>query len=152
MNFYDGQLISISNFGITGVSIQGNYIGFVTAASIVPLNKYGVAGGNYTLSFVPVSEGLNISNNLLVFYTLPIVFSKRLTISPDIYISGSSLQYTTVDKTVASSESMSFMTGAGIDYSLTKRFKLNLGLKTVLSSMAEVPASYMLQIGTKLNL
>ena len=152
MNFNDGKLDNISNFGITGVYLAGTTLGFVTAASIFPFGKWGTSGVNYTFSVAGADEGMNLSNNILLFYTVPVPISKRLTISPDIYLSGSATGYLTAQKKFVTSNDVGIMTGASFDIALTKRFKFNFALKTSLNTNPIVPQTYMGMIGTKINL
>ena len=152
MNFNGGKLDNISNFGITGVYLAGTTLGFVTAASIFPFGKWGTTGVNYTFSIAGADEGMNLSNNILLFYTVPIPISKRLTISPDIYLSGSATGYLTAQRKFVTSNDVGIMTGAAFDIALTKRFKFNFALKTSLNTNPIVPQTYMGMIGTKINL
>jgi hypothetical protein len=152
MNFNAGKLESISNYGITGVYLGGSILGFGTAAYIYPMGKYGVSGANYTLSFAGADVGLNIANNILLFYTIPIPINKRLTISPDIYISGSSTGYLTSQKIFVTSDDVGFLGGASFDIAFTKRFKLNFALKSGINTNPEIPINYLMMVGTKLNL
>jgi len=152
MNFNGGKLESISNYGLTGVYLGGSILGFGTAAYIYPMGKYGVSGANYTLSFSGADVGLNIANNILLFYTIPIPVNKRLTISPDLYISGSSTGYLTSQKIFVTSDDVGFLGGASFDIAFTKRFKLNFALKSGVNTNPEIPINYLMMIGTKLNL
>lgn len=152
MNFNDGKLDNISNFGITGVYLGGTTLGFVTAASIFPFGKWGTTGANYTFSVAGADKGLNLSNNILLFYTVPVPISKRLTISPDIYLSGSSTGYLTAQQKFITSNDVGILTGASFDIALTKRFKFNFALKTSLNTNPIVPPTYFGMMGTKINL
>lgn len=152
MNFNEGKLESISNFGVTGVYLGGNVLGFTTAAYIVPMGKYGTTGANYTLSFAGAQDEMNISNNILLFYTIPIKINKYVSMSPDIYVSGSSTGYLTKQKVFVTSNDIGFLTGASFDIALTKRFKFNFALKTGVNTNPNIPQSYLGMIGTKINL
>ncbi len=152
MNFNDGKLDNISNFGITGVYLAGIPLGFATAASIFPFGKWGTTGVNYTFSVAGADKGLNLSNNILLFYTVPVPVSKRLTVSPDIYLSGSSTGYLTAQQKFITSNDVGIMTGASFDIALTKRFKFNFALKTSLNTNPIIPPMYFGMIGTKINL
>jgi hypothetical protein len=152
MNFNDGKLDNISNFGITGVYLAGIPLGFATAASIFPFGKWGTTGVNYTFSVAGADKGLNLSNNILLFYTVPVPVSKRLTVSPDIYLSGSSTGYLTAQQKFITSNDVGIMTGASFDIALTKRFKFNFALKTSLNTNPIIPPTYFGMIGTKINL
>lgn len=152
MNFNDGKLDNISNFGITGVYLGGTTLGFVTAASIFPFGKWGTTGVNYTFSVAGADKGMNLSNNILLFYTVPVPVSKRLTISPDVYLSGSSTGYLTAQQKFITSNDVGILTGASFDIALTKRFKFNFALKTSLNTNPIIPPTYFGMIGTKINL
>ena len=152
MNFVDGKLQSIANYGLTSVYLGGSMLGFATAAYIFPMGKYGVSGANYTFSVAGADVGLNLSNNILLFYTIPIPINKRLTISPDLYVSGSSTGYLTSQKLFVTTDDVGFLTGASFDIAFTKRFKLNFALKTGFSTNPDVPQNYLGMIGTKINL
>lgn len=152
MNFNDGKLDNISNFGITGVYLGGTTLGFITAASIFPFGKWGTTGVNYTFSVAGADKGMNLSNNILLFYTVPVPVSKRLTISPDVYLSGSSTGYLTAQQKFITSNDVGILTGASFDIALTKRFKFNFALKTSLNTNPIIPPTYFGMIGTKINL
>jgi hypothetical protein len=148
MNFNQGKLESISNFGVTGVYLGGNVLAFATAAYILPMGKYGTTGANYTLSYS--SESL--SNNIMLFYTIPIKINKYVSMSPDLYVSGSSTGYLINQGLFVTSTDVGILTGASFDIALTKRFKFNFALKTGLNTNPIIPQSYMGMIGTKINL
>jgi hypothetical protein len=162
MHFDEGKLQGISNFGFTVAYAFGTKFGFGTYAYIKPLGKWGVAGVNYTLSFaeaayqpdpmVDASSQVSLTSSILLFYTKPFTVSKRLVISPDIYLSGSPLVYLTKEGTFTESTEMNVLTGFGFDYSFTKRFKLNIGLKTSISTNPEIPMLIFGIVGSKINL
>jgi hypothetical protein len=87
-----------------------------------------------------------------VFYTKPFTINRRLTISPDLYISGSPVTYGIKDNTFEISEDMMFLTGFNMDYSITKRFKFNTGLKTSVSTNPSIPMLFFAVVGSKINL
>jgi hypothetical protein len=162
MHFDEGKLQGISNFGATIAYAFGTKFGFGTYAYIKPLGKWGVTGVNYTLSFAeqayqpdPTAEAssqFSLTSSILLFYTKPFTLNKRLSVSPDIYLSGSPLIYLTKEGSFTESSDMGILTGFGFDYSFTKRFKLNIGLKTSISTNPEVPMLYFAVIGSKINL
>lgn len=152
MNFDDGKMYRIDNSGATIVHAFGNTFGFLTYAQIYPLGKWGVTGINATVSIQKTPEQFTTSHSLLVFYTKPFQLNKRLTISPDIYISGSPVTYGIKDNTFVISEDMMFLTGFNVDYSITKRFKFNTGLKTSVSTNPDIPMLFFAVVGSKVNL
>jgi hypothetical protein len=104
------------------------------------------------VSVAAADEGINLSNNIMLFYTVPIKINNRLTVSPDVYVSGSSTGYLNTQQKFVTSNDVGFMTGASFDIALTKRFKFNFALKTSLNTNPIVPQTYMGMIGTKINL
>ena len=152
MNFDEGKLYRIDNTGATVVHAFGNTFGFLTYAQIYPLGKWGVTGVNATVSIQKSEQQFTTTHSLLVFYTKPFTVNRRLTISPDLYISGSPVTYGIKDNTFSVSEDMMFLTGFNMDYSITKRFKFNTGLKTSLSTNPSIPMLFFAVVGSKINL
>ena len=157
MNFDGGKLQSLNNYGVTVAYAFGSMFGFATYAYIYPMGKWGVTGANLTVSvnnseYEEGKKQYNITHSLLLFYTKPFPINRRITISPDLYISGSPVTYATKQKQFTISEDMGFLTGASVDYSITKRFKINLGLKTSLSTNPDQPALFFAVVGSKVNL
>lgn len=152
MNFDEGKLSRIDNTGATIVHAFGNTFGFITYAQIYPLGKWGVTGVNATVSIQKTDKQFSTTHSLLVFYTKPFTINRKLTISPDLYISGSPVTYGIKDNTFSVSEDMMFLTGFNMDYSITKRFKLNTGLKTSLSTNPSIPMLLFAVVGSKINL
>ena len=152
MNFDEGKLYRIDNTGATLVHAFGNTFGFLTYAQIYPLGKWGVTGINATVSIQKSEQQFTTTHSLLVFYTKPFTINRRLTISPDLYISGSPVTYGIKDNTFEISEDMMFLTGFNMDYSITKRFKFNTGLKTSVSTNPSIPMLFFAVVGSKVNL
>jgi hypothetical protein len=148
MNFNGGKLESISNYGLTAAMMYGNFTSFATYAYIYPLGKYGVTGANYTLSY----SKDNLTHSLLFFYTKPFSVSKRLNLSPEVYLSGSPVSYIFEDKSFVISEDMTIISGISSDYLITKRFKLNIGLRSSIATNPQVPILFFMVVGSKINL
>jgi hypothetical protein len=101
---------------------------------------------------IDASSQISLTSSILLFYTKPFTISKRLSISPDIYLSGSPLVYLSKEGSFTESSDMGILTGFGFDYSFTKRFKLNIGLKTSISTNPEIPMLLFGVVGSKINL
>ena len=162
MHFDEGKLTGISNFGLTAAYAFGTVFGFGTYAYIYPMGKWGVAGANLTVAFAgaeylpdPSStpgKQMSLTSSILLFYTKPFTVNRRITISPDVYFSGSPLVYLTKDGTFTESQEVNILTGLGVDYSFTSRFKLNIGVRTSISSSPDIPMLFFGVIGSKINL
>ena len=162
MHFDEGKLTGISNFGLTAAYAFGTTFGFGTYAYIYPMGKWGVAGANVTVAFAgaeylpdPSStpgKQISLTSSILLFYTKPFTVNRRITLSPDIYFSGSPLVYLTKEGTFTESKEVNILTGLGVDYSFTSRFKLNIGVRTSISSSPDIPMLFFGVIGSKINL
>ena len=162
MHFDEGKLTGISNFGLTAAYAFGTVFGFGTYAYIYPMGKWGVAGANLTVAFAgaeylpdPSStpgKQMSLTSSILLFYTKPFTVNRRITLSPDVYFSGSPLVYLTKDGTFTESQEVNILTGLGVDYSFTSRFKLNIGVRTSISSSPDIPMLFFGVIGSKINL
>jgi hypothetical protein len=162
MHFDEGKLTGISNFGLTAAYAFGTTFGFGTYAYIYPMGKWGVAGANVTVAFAgaeylpdPSStpgKQMSLTSSILLFYTKPFTVNRRITLSPDVYFSGSPLIYLTKEGTFTESKEVNILTGLGVDYSFTSRFKLNIGVRTSISSNPDIPMLFFGVIGSKINL
>jgi hypothetical protein len=162
MHFDEGKLTGISNFGLTAAYAFGTTFGFGTYAYIYPMGKWGVAGANVTVAFAgaeylpdPSSspgKQMSLTSSILLFYTKPFTVNRRITLSPDVYFSGSPLVYLTKEGTFTESKEVNILTGLGVDYSFTSRFKLNIGVRTSISSSPDIPMLFFGVIGSKINL
>jgi hypothetical protein len=162
MHFDEGKLTGISNFGLTAAYAFGTTFGFGTYAYIYPMGKWGVAGANVTVAFAgaeylpdPSStpgKQMSLTSSILLFYTKPFTVNRRITLSPDVYFSGSPLVYLTKEGTFTESKEVNILTGLGVDYSFTSRFKLNIGVRTSISSSSDIPMLFFGVIGSKINL
>lgn len=152
MHYDEGKMKAISNFGATIVNAFGNTFGFLTYAYIRPLGKWGVGGVNTTMSVMNTPEGMTVSNSLLMFYTKSFMLNRRISLSPDVYLSGSPLTYNIKSVEFIENSDMNVLTGCSVDYSLTKRFKANIGLRTSLNTNVDIPPLIFVVVGSKINL
>lgn len=143
-------------YKITGVSATMMLM-FDTRVLSVGMNdvfllKKGMVFG-YAIggTFINIKEDVTISPSLTAFITKPFPFS-RYTISPMLAVSGSPISYTTSAKKPTFSQHIVYIVGSNFDFNLTKRFKANLGINTIGNTNKEVPMTYAITIGSKINL
>ena len=151
----NGKLKWVHNLNLTGVYSYGNIIGFLGYSGILNAGKWGVTGFNVSGAMTVVSgeeKNTFISPSVTAFYTKPFKGSKRLTISPELYIISTPLIYSTVDKITTTDRTFSAFVGSGFDYQLTRRFKFNLNYKANLSTNPDFPILSFFLIGSKINL
>lgn len=149
-----GKLKFIHNFNLTGVYSYGNVLGFVGYSGILNAGKWGVTGFNISAAGTLVSENKNtfISPSITAFYTRPFAATKRLSVSPELYIISTPLMYSTQDKVTTTDRTFSAFIGSGFDYQITKRFKFNFNYKMNMSTNPDFPILSFFLIGSKINL
>jgi hypothetical protein len=149
-----GKLKFIHNFNLTSVYSYGNILGFVGYSGILNAGKWGVTGFNISAAGTLVSEDKStfLSPSITAFYTRPFAATKRLNISPELYIISTPLMYSTKDKVTTTDRTFSAFVGSGFDYQITKRFKFNFNYKANLSTNPDFPVLSFFLIGSKINL
>ena len=149
-----GKLKFIHNFNLTSVYSYGNILGFVGYSGILNAGKWGVTGFNLSAAGTLVSEDKStfLSPSITAFYTRPFAATKRLNISPELYIISTPLMYSTKDKVTTTDRTFSAFVGSGFDYQITKRFKFNFNYKANLSTNPDFPVLSFFLIGSKINL
>lgn len=149
-----GTLKLIHNVNLTSVYSYGNVLGFLGYSVILNAGKWGVTGANLSGAVTKSSEDNNLflSPSLTAFYTKPLKINDRLVISPEIYIISTPLVYSSVEKVTVTDRTFSGFLGAGFDYQITKRFKVNVNYKANVSTNSELPILSFFLIGSKINL
>jgi hypothetical protein len=149
-----GTLKLIHNVNLTSVYSYGNVLGFLGYSTILNAGKWGVTGANLSGAVTKSSEDNNLflSPSLTAFYTKPLKINDRLVISPEIYIISTPLVYSSVEKVTVTDRTFSGFLGAGFDYQITKRFKVNVNYKANVSTNSELPILSFFLIGSKINL
>ena len=95
---------------------------------------------------------LFMSPSATAFYTKPFKVGKRLILSPELYVISTPLIYSSVDKVSVSDRTFSAFIGTGVDYQISKRFKVNMNYKLNMSTNPEFPILSFFLIGSKINL
>lgn len=148
------KLKFIHNLNLTGVYTYGNYLGFIGYSGILNGGKYGITGFNISGAATIISEEKNgyYSPSITAFYTRPFKAGKKIILSPELYIISTPLVYSSKDKVSISDRYVSGFIGTGIDYQISKRFKLNVNYKANMSTNPEFPILSFFLIGSKINL
>ncbi len=144
----------IHNFNITGVYTYGNLLGFAGYSGILNMGKYGVTGFNISGAATIIAEDKSgfYSPSITAFYTRPLKVSKRITMSPELYVMSTPLVYSTKEQVTITDRFFSGFVGSGFDYQITKRFKFNMNYKANVSTNPEIPILSFFLIGSKVNL
>ena len=144
----------IHNANLTGVYSYGNLLGFLGYSAILNAGKFGITGINVSgaVTKTPDDENLFMSPSATAFYTKPFKVGKRMILSPELYVISTPLIYSSVDKVSVSDRTFSAFIGTGVDYQISKRFKVNMNYKLNMSTNPEFPILSFFLIGSKINL
>ena len=144
----------IHNLNLTGVYSYGNVLGFLGYSVILNAGKWGVTGVNISgaATKTPEDNNLFISPSATAFYTKPFKVGKRIILSPELYIISTPLIYSSVDRVTVSDRTFSAFIGTGVDYQISKRFKINMNYKLNTSTNPDFPILSFFLIGSKVNL
>ena len=144
----------IHNLNLTGVYSYGNVLGFLGYSVILNAGKWGVTGINISgaATKTPEDNNLFISPSATAFYTKPFKVGKRIILSPELYIISTPLIYSSVDRVTVSDRTFSAFIGTGVDYQISKRFKINMNYKLNTSTNPDFPILSFFLIGSKVNL
>ena len=150
----DHKLKLIHNVNLTGVYSYGNILGFVGYSAILNAGKWGITGANVSgaITKTPEDKNLFISPSITAFYTKPFRVNKKIMMSPELYVISTPLIYSSVDKVSVTDRTFSAFVGTGIDYQITKRFKVNVNYKANMSTNPSFPILSFFLIGSKINL
>ena len=144
----------IHNVSLTGVYTYGNILGFLGYSGILNAGKWGVTGFNVSGAVSIISEDKSgyYSPSVTAFYTRPFKVSKKLMISPELYVMSTPLVYSTKEQVTITDRFFSGFLGSGFDYQISKRFKINMNYKANISSNPDIPILSFFLIGSKVNL
>lgn len=148
------KLKFVHNLNLTGVYTYGNYLGFLGYSGILNGGKWGITGFNVSGAVTIITEEKNgyYSPSITAFYTRPIKVSNKLILSPELYVISTPLVYSSKDQVSISDRYFSGFIGTGVDYQISKRFKLNMNYKANLSTNPAFPILSFFLIGSKINL
>ena len=143
------QSMSIGYMNMFGTSVV------VTGYSNVFLGQKdnfwkGFAGG-YAINGMGIKpkEGEAVfTTSITLFGTKPFPIG-RIVISPMLAYSASPVMYTVEQKKANVTPHGVYIIGSNFDFSITKRFRANLGITTVGSTQPGIPLSYSLTVGSR---
>jgi hypothetical protein len=151
ITFNDQQATTVSNTSLTTAYATGNVFVFLGYSEVISKPKLGVLGYNVNLGAMFLTGGIqSYLSSLTMFYMKPILLTKKITITPSMFASGTPLLYsqnqTSVDANLA------LMGGSTFDYAITKKFKFGFDYKVSFGTMPNIPILNMIMIGSKIQL
>ena len=124
---------------------------------IKPHPKFGTYGYNVGLVnlFLKGTElkfDYSMSVSSVVFWTKPYQYSKKLTISPQVFLMSSPISYNAFTGNSAVNRHAGFLLGSSFDYKLSKRFGFSFNYKMNGSTQPNSPLLHMFLIGSRVML
>jgi hypothetical protein len=163
MSFDMGKLKTIHSYSMTSAYLSGNYMGLVGYTHIKPNPKYGTYGFNVGIvSLFIKTDALgdgtkelfntSLSSSLVTFWTKPYQVSKKLTLSPQIFIMSSPIGYAPSTGQSTVNKDLGFLIGSSFDYRISKRFGFTINYKAATSTVNGSPVLSNFLIGSRLML
>jgi hypothetical protein len=151
-----GQLNSINSYSFTSAYLKGTLMGLLGYTWIKPHPKYGTYGYNVGLITL-LMEGeksytTSLSTSAVVFWTKPFQYSKKLTVSPQVFTMYSPLGYNTLTGGTTVGRQLGFLLGSSFDYKITKRFGFSFNYKLNVNTEPGSPMLNNFLIGSRVML
>ena len=151
-----GQLNSINSYSFTSAYLKGTLMGLLGYTWIKPHPKYGTYGYNVGLITLLMkgdeSYTTSLSTSAVIFWTKPFQYSKKLTVSPQVFTMYSPLGYNTLTGGTMVGRQVGFLVGSTFDYKLTKRFGFSFNYKLNLNTEPGSPILNNFLIGSRVML
>ncbi len=158
----EGRVDRVYSAGLSGAKMFTTYMASMNH-SMVFLGKRGSASGialGTSLTSVELDvrgglvyyDDLTISTSLTGFYTKPISYSPKLTLTPMIAVSApfANASLYSINE-VKINKDLIFIGGTTINYKLTKRFGINIGVTAIEATIKDFPTLLNFNIGGKVS-
>jgi hypothetical protein len=135
MDFSGGKLNAIHSYGLSLAYLNGTWMTLPTYTYIKPnpiLGTYGMNVGGIGLLTKNNNNNssINILTSIVWFWTKPFEYSKKLLLSPQIFIMSSPISYDLSSKTTNIDRHFGFLLGSSFDYKISKRFGFSFNYKS----------------------
>jgi hypothetical protein len=92
----------------------------------------------------------NQSTSTVAFWTKPYQYSKKLTLSPQLFIMFSPINWNTVTGISTVNRSIGFLIGSSFDYKISKRFGFSINYKLSGNTLSTSPFLSNILIGNRM--
>lgn len=156
MNFQDGKLNSIHSYSLTAAYLKGTLMQMLGYTNIKPHPKYGTYGYNVGILSLqiknPTTSKYNntLMTSFVAFWTKPYQYTKKITISPQIFFMNSPISWNTLTGNTLVTRVPGFIIGSGFDYRISKRFAFSSSYKVIISLEPKFNLMNNFQIGSKM--
>jgi len=158
MEFEEGSLKAIHSYGTTFAYLDGNFMNLLSYTYVRPHPKWGTYGYNLGAINLILRNATNtgFDYNLVTsavgFWTKPYPYSKKLTLSPQVFMMVSPISYNADTKMTMVNRHAGFLLGTSIDYKISKRFGFSINYKANLNTAPGSPFLHNVLIGSRLIL
>lgn len=157
MDFKDGGLNSIHSYGVVVAYLDGNYMNMLSYTYIKPHLKYGTYGYNVgvvnlLLKGINNKFDYNTITSGVGFWTKQYPTSRKITLSPQLFVMISPLSYNSVLGTTLVNRHVGFIFGTSFDYKISKRFGFSSNYKLSTNTSPGSPLLHNFLIGSRLVL
>jgi hypothetical protein len=146
-----GQLEAMHNFGMTYFTDFSNHMIFPAYTYIQPIDKL-ITGYNISANTAFIQGGsISLSPSIISFAMYPITVGRK-TVTPDLFMIAAPWGISLKDGAQTRSRDLTFLTGFATDFKITRKFKINVNFKVMLSTADQSIPIRSFMIGSKLNL
>jgi hypothetical protein len=151
ITFNDQQATTVANTSLTTAYAAGDIFVFLGYSEVISKPKLGVLGYNVNLGAMFLTGGIqSYLSSLTMFYMKPVILTKRIIITPSMFVSGTPLLYSQSQTSVDTN--LTLMAGSTFDYAITKKFKFGFDYKVSFGTAPNIPILNMVMIGSKIQL
>ncbi len=152
-----GTLESINSYSATSAYLSGSLMSLLGYTWIKPSPKFGTYGynvGAIALLLKGTGRGydVSLSTSTVVFWTKPFQYSKKLTLSPQVFTMYTPINFNTVSGGTSVGKHFGFLVGSSFDYKITKRFGFSFNYKLNLNTTPGSPMLSNFLIGSRMML
>ena len=146
-----GQLEALHNFGLTYFTDFSNHMVFPAYTYIQPIDKL-ITGYNISANTAFVQGGLISLSPSIISFAMYAITIGRKTVTPDLFMISAPWGISLNSGMQSRSRDLTFLTGFATDFKITRKFKINVNFKVMMSTAdGSIPIrSFM--IGSKINL
>ncbi len=157
MDFKNGKLNAINSYSSTFAYLNGtlmNLMGYTWVKPDIKRGTYGYNVGLISLFTKNVEKryDVSLSSSMVVFWTKPYQYSKKITLSPQVFAMSSPIAYNTVTGQTTVNRNFGFLLGSSFDYKISKRFGLSINYKANLNTTPGTPILHNFLVGSRMML
>ena len=156
MELENGKLVAIHSYSTTFAYLKGVLMNLNGYTWIKPTQKSGTFGYNVGVVSLFIKSPENkydssFSTSLVCFWTKPYPVSKKLVVSPQIFVMNSPLSYNSITGETTINNNVGLLLGSSNDFKISKRFGLNISYKSSIAFRPEFSLLHNIQIGSKMT-